>query len=79
MLTVTLFTRDGCGLCDEIVAELDSLSAEFPHQLTKVDITQDDALFDRYRYTIPVLHIGDQELQAPITRQMLKTALISAE
>ncbi len=76
---MTLFTRDGCGLCDEVVAELDSLSAEIPHQLIKVDITQDDALFKRYRYTIPVLRIGDQELQAPITRQMLKTALISAE
>lgn len=75
MITVTLFTKPGCGLCDEVKAELDSLQLLFPHQLSEVDITQDSELFDKYRYTIPVVKVGDVELMAPITAVQLQQTL----
>lgn len=75
MRTVTLFTKPGCGLCDEVKAELDALRPAFPHQLSEIDITEDSELFDKYRYTIPVVQIGDIELRAPITAVQLQEAL----
>ena len=78
MLTITLYTKDGCGLCAEVKAELAELAAEFPHNLQEVDITKGSDLFARYRYSIPVVKIGDNTLKAPITRSQLQTALQSA-
>lgn len=75
MIAVTLFTKPGCGLCDEVKAELDRLRPTFPHQLSEIDITQDSELFDKYRYTIPVVQVGDVELLAPITAVQLQEAL----
>jgi hypothetical protein len=78
MLTVTLYTKDDCGLCDEVKAELADLTAEFPHKLQEVDITSDTGLFARYRFFIPVVQIGQVTLKAPITKSALHTALQSA-
>ena len=78
MLTVTLFTKPGCGLCDEVKFSLEQLQNNYPHQLLEVNITQDDALFNQYRYTIPVVQIGEQELAAPITAVQLQNALQKA-
>ena len=78
MLTVTLFTKPGCGLCDEVKFSLEQLRNNYPHQLLEVNITQDDALFNQYRYTIPVVQIGEQELAAPITAVQLQNALQKA-
>ena len=75
MLTVTLYTKDGCGLCDEVKAELAELAKAFPHDLQEVDITKDADLFARYRFSIPVVKIGEQTLKAPITRNQLQSAL----
>ena len=75
MLTVTLYTKDGCGLCDEVKAKLAELAKAFPHDLQEVDITKDADLFARYRFSIPVVKIGEQTLKAPITRNQLQSAL----
>ena len=75
MLTVTLYTKDGCGLCDEVKAELADLAKAFPHDLQEVDITKDADLFARYRFSIPVVKIGEQTLKAPITKSQLQAAL----
>lgn len=78
MITVTLYTKTGCGLCDEVKHSLLHLQPRFPHQLQEVDITKDEGLFQQYRYTIPVVQIGDVELAAPITAVQLQTALQTA-
>lgn len=75
MLSVTLYTKAGCGLCDEVKDVLDGLQASLPHQLTEVDVAQDAALFEKYRFTIPVVKIGSQVLAAPITAVQLQNAL----
>jgi len=78
MLTVTLFTKEDCGLCQDVKSQLERLVSVYPHQLTQVDITQDPEIFKRYRFIIPVLHIGRQTLQAPISPSELVSALASA-
>ncbi|MFO7683885.1 MAG: glutaredoxin family protein [Chloroflexota bacterium] len=75
MMTVALYTKDGCGLCAEAKAELARLAAVYPHELQEVDITQDADLFARYRFVIPVVKLGDVVLKAPLTAVQLSTAL----
>ncbi len=75
MIDVTLYTKDGCHLCEEVAGKLNDLKERYPHRLTMVDITEEDALFRRYRYAIPVVQIGDAELRAPINEGELAEAL----
>lgn len=78
MLTVTLYTRPGCHLCEEAKAELEALQAQFPHRLIEVDVESDPALEAAYGAQIPVLEIGPYRLRAPFTRQELMVTLGAA-
>lgn len=75
LLKIVLFTKSGCHLCDNVKAKLAVLQAEYPHTLDEIDITSDPELHKKYLITIPVLHIGDLELEAPITFHQLIAAL----
>ncbi len=78
MLNVTLYTRKGCKLCDEVKAELSELQSRYPHQLVEVDIESDAALMANFALEIPVLEMGPYSLKAPITRQKLQMTLGAA-
>lgn len=78
MLTVTLYARKDCGLCDEAKAELAALENEFPHRLAEVDIESDPALLKKYLVSIPVFEIGPYTLHAPITKEQLRMTLGAA-
>lgn len=55
---VTLYTKAGCHLCDEAREMLDEIAAQVPFELTEIDIRSNMALFERYRYRIPVININ---------------------
>lgn len=57
---LVLYTRAGCGLCEELKAELASARVEREWQLTEVDIAADPELEERWGRSIPVLEIGGQ-------------------
>jgi hypothetical protein len=59
-LTVTLFTKKGCTLCDKVVDILQSVRREQPHTLLAVDITDPDkgTWYQKYKYDIPILHVN---------------------
>ena len=78
MLNVTLYTRKGCKLCDEVKAELGELQAQYPHRLAEVDIDSDAALVESFGWEIPVVEVGPYSLKAPITRQKLQMTLGAA-
>jgi hypothetical protein len=78
MLNVTLYTRKGCHLCDQVKTDLDSLQSTNPHRLIEVDIESDDALHAKYLEIIPVVEVGPYSLKAPITRQTLQMTLGAA-
>ena len=71
MIEVVLYTKAGCGLCEEVKELLEELAFSYPHQLKEVDITQDPTLHRKYALTIPVVRIGKMEIQAPITAVQL--------
>lgn len=58
--SVHLFTKEGCTLCDKVKEVLLEIRESHPHSLEQVDITDkgNKALFDRYKYDIPVLHMN---------------------
>jgi Glutaredoxin-like domain (DUF836) len=69
---VILYTRPGCGLCDEaravIAAVRDRLTSRAgdvgapPFSVEEVDISGDDALELRYGIRIPVVEVDGEEL-----------------
>jgi len=54
---VTLYTRAGCPLCDEMKAELSRARPVHAFELVEVDIAADPALLERHGRSIPVLEI----------------------
>jgi glutaredoxin len=61
-VTLTLYSKPGCHLCDEMRATLDELRPEHTFSLEEVDITTDAELFARYRFEIPVLLMDGREV-----------------
>ena len=61
-MTLTLYSKPGCHLCEDVRALLDELQPEAGFQIDEIDITSDRELFARYRYEIPVLMKDGKEL-----------------
>ena len=78
-LAVTFYTKAGCHLCDEAREMLEELAEQHDYTLTEKDIRGDMALFELYRYRIPVIVI-DQDilLEGRIDEQELKAAFQQA-
>ena len=57
---VTLFTKEGCTLCDSAKEVLEAAAQERPHTLEAVDISDPENAYywGRYKYDIPVLTIN---------------------
>ena len=54
---VTFYTKAGCHLCDDARDMLDDIAALTSYDLTEIDIRRDEALFEQYRFRIPVILI----------------------
>ncbi len=75
--TVTLYNKEGCHLCENAKAALFSLDGEFEFSLEEVDITSDPVLFEKYKYTIPVMVVdGRIELISRIDAAKLRRAFV---
>jgi uncharacterized membrane protein len=78
MLTVTLYMREECHLCEQARADLETLQEQYPHRLVEVDIDSDPALQSAYLVDIPVVEVGPYQLKAPFDRQKLMVTLGAA-
>jgi uncharacterized membrane protein len=78
MITVILYGKKDCHLCDQARADLESLKAEIPHSLVEVDIESDPKLFHEYGLDIPVVATGPFRLKAPFSLQELRVTLSAA-
>ncbi len=56
-----LYSRPGCGLCEELLAALAAVPAAQPYAVDVVDVDADEATRIRYGRKIPVL-LFDGEL-----------------
>jgi uncharacterized membrane protein len=78
MLTVTLYTRKDCHLCQQAKADLASLQEKHPHRLVEIDIDSDPILQKAYLAEIPVIEVGPYVLKAPFDKQKLSMTLGAA-
>jgi uncharacterized membrane protein len=78
MLTVTLYMRQDCHLCEQARTDLESIQAKYPHRLVEIDIDTDPALQKKYLIEIPVVEVGPYALKAPFDKQKLMMTLAAA-
>ena len=57
MITLTLYSRPGCHLCDEMKAVIRRVAQSSPLQLEEIDISTSADLEERYGLEIPVLMV----------------------
>jgi glutaredoxin len=58
---ITLYSRQGCHLCDQAKQSIIELQKEFDFNLDEVDIDQNDELTELYGLMIPVVFINGKE------------------
>ena len=58
MIHLTLLSRPGCHLCEEMRREVDVMLAGQPHEWEVVDVDSDPDLLLRYGDSIPVLFVN---------------------
>lgn len=60
--TLTLLTRSGCPLCEDMALQVRALIAGSPHGLMPVDVDADPALKLKYGWEVPLLFDGSTEI-----------------
>lgn len=60
--TLTLYTRVGCHLCEEMKCQLEQFQQQYRFSLNVVDVDADSYLKLHYGERIPVLAAGEQEI-----------------
>ena len=78
MITVTLYTRNDCHLCDQAKGDLESIQKKYPHRLVEVDVDSDPAVLKKYGGTVPVVEVGPYRLSAPFDKQKLMMTIGAA-
>ncbi len=58
MITVELFTKEDCSLCDKAHRVLERVRMAYPFQLTTTIIRPGEPFFDDYDESVPVVHIN---------------------
>jgi uncharacterized membrane protein/glutaredoxin len=77
MLTVTIYGRADCPLCEKALEDLNELQEQFPHRLVEIDI-EEEGLSD-YIEKIPVIETGPYQIQAPFDKQKIQITLGAAQ
>jgi glutaredoxin len=78
VIHVTIYSRPGCHLCDEMKAIVTRASRSFTFALEEIDISSDPALEARYGLEIPVLIIdGKKVAKYRLTEEELRRMLDS--
>ena len=76
MLTLTLYSRADCCLCEEMKAVLAQVQENIPFTLEQIDISTDPELESRFGQEIPVLFVnGRKAFQYRLTAGELRRRL----
>ena len=59
---LTLYSRPGCHLCDEMKKQIAPLVSKFLANLREVNIDDDPILRQRYTDEVPVLFLGSRKV-----------------
>jgi hypothetical protein len=78
-MLVTLYSRPGCHLCDDLRADLAPLRKRWNIDIVERNIDDDPVDFERFRYLIPVLDVeGGPTLYPPHSRPAVEAAIRAA-
>jgi hypothetical protein len=58
MIRLTLYSRPGCHLCEEMRREVEELLGDLPREWDVVDVDRDPDLARRYGESIPILFVN---------------------
>jgi glutaredoxin len=59
---LTVYSRNSCHLCEDMIAALRSLQGRFHFEIAVVDVDIDPDLRQRYGERVPVLAHGERDL-----------------
>ncbi|MQA29544.1 MAG: glutaredoxin family protein [Luteitalea sp.] len=77
MLHLTLYSRPGCHLCDDMKAAVTEVAETVPLQVQEIDISTDADLERRYGLEIPVLLVeGKKAAKYRVSVEDLRRILI---
>lgn len=57
MITVKIYTKEDCHLCEEAKRTLLAVQKDFPFKFEEVDINPDKVLYEEYKEQIPLIFI----------------------
>jgi glutaredoxin len=57
---VVVYTKEGCHLCENVIASLKKMQETNSFKLSTEDITKDSGLFERFKDIIPVVEIDGE-------------------
>ena len=61
-VTLTLYTRENCSLCEDMLHVLHEFSEDLNFSLILVDVDEDPQTKKKYNELVPVLKLGDEEI-----------------
>ena len=79
MITVSLYTKDDCSLCDQAQEDLSAIRKKIPYNLALVNVEEDADLKAAFADRVPVLQVGPYTLEAPFDRQKIEMTLGAAQ
>jgi uncharacterized membrane protein len=78
MISVVLYSKDDCQLCEEALQDLNDLQNIIDHKLEIINIDGNKELEKKYALDIPVIEVGPYRLKAPFTTQDVEITLRAA-
>ncbi|GAB4389118.1 MAG: hypothetical protein Kow0025_12500 [Thermodesulfovibrionales bacterium] len=76
MTEIKLYVKEGCWLCDQAEETLNGLRERHGLSIRKFDIREDEGLYRRFRYEIPVVELpGGRLLKGRIRKSDLERLL----
>lgn len=80
MIQLTLYSRAGCHLCDEMRAVVEAVGREVRFELTVVDVDGDPTLLRAYGDEVPVLAVnGERAFTVRVDAPALRARLAREE
>ena len=76
MKKVVIYTKADCSLCDKAKEIIERVRQDIEFDLSQVDITTDEAIFERFQNTIPVVTIdGIERFKYKVSEKNLRKFL----
>lgn len=62
MIELTVYSRHGCHLCEDLLQQLYGLQQEHSFRIIEVDVDSSPQLVERYGTQVPVVTCGEEQL-----------------